>query len=117
MIVTNIEMSEYWNTRGGSQWVNEQRRYDTMLEPCGRRLLEAAALTSGESVLDVGCGNGAMTLEAAMRVGPQGHAVGIDLSGPMLDTARKHASERGIGAGFVQGDVQTATFDAPLTPS
>jgi SAM-dependent methyltransferase len=107
-------MSEYWNTRGGSQWVKEQNRYDTMLEPCGRRLLEAAVLTPGERVLDAGCGNGATTLLAATRVGARGQAVGIDLSGPMLDTARKRASEHGVSISFVQGDAQTATFDSPF---
>ena len=117
MIVTNIEMSEYWNTRGGSQWVNEQRRYDTMLEPCGRRLLEAAALTSGESVLDVGCGNGAMTLEAAMRVGPQGHAVGIDLSGPMLDTARKRGRRGASAPASSKVTSRPLPSTPPLTPS
>ena len=108
----NSEMAEFWNTRGGQQWVREKDRYDTMLAPCGRRLLEAAALQEGQRVLDVGCGNGASALEAAARVGTGGSVVGVDLSGPMLETARRRASELGLSATFVQGDAQTIAFDA-----
>ena len=109
--MANSEMAEFWNTRGGDQWVNEQARYDAMLEPCGRRLLDAADLQSGERVLDVGCGSGASSLESARRVGPEGLVVGVDLSGPMIETARRRASEFGVACSFVQGDAQTMSFD------
>ena len=109
--MANSEMAEFWNTRGGEQWVNEQARYDAMLEPCGRRLLDATDLQAGERVLDVGCGSGASSLEAARRVGPDGLVVGVDLSGPMIETARRRASEFGVACSFVQGDAQTMSFD------
>ena len=42
-------------------------------------------------ILDVGCGTGALTVEAAQR----GHAVyGLDPSAAMLDVARRRLSER-----------------------
>jgi SAM-dependent methyltransferase len=43
-----------------------------------------AAARTGETVLDVGCGCGAPTLEFARAVGRSGHVVGMDISGPML---------------------------------
>jgi SAM-dependent methyltransferase len=110
----NEQMTEFWNTRGSDQWVAERDRYDRMLEPCGQRLLRAAALAEGESVLDVGCGNGATTIEAARLVGPSGRAVGIDLSGPMLEVARERALQAGHMAEFLQGDAQIAEFGASL---
>lgn len=112
--MANPEMAEFWNTRGGDQWVKERDRYDVMLEPCGRRLLDAADLRDDERVLDVGCGNGATAVEAARRVGPHGHVVGVDLSAPMLETARRRASEFGVACRFVQGDAQTMRFEGPF---
>jgi SAM-dependent methyltransferase len=110
----NDEMVEFWNTRGGNQWVREQIRYDAMLEPCGVRLLGAAALAAGEAVLDVGCGNGTTTLAATRLVSPTGRVVGVDLSAPMLDLARQRAATEGSPARFMQADAQTVNFDEPF---
>ena len=58
------------------------------------RLLECAALAPGELVLDVACGTGLVTIEAARAVGPHGHAVGVDLSGEMVEAAQQCAEQR-----------------------
>jgi len=107
-------MAEYWNGRPARVWVTEAERFDTMLAPFGRRMLKAAALEPGERVLDVGCGNGAISLEAARAVGPGGQVTGLDLSAPMLAEARRRAEALGIDADFVQGDAQTVCFDRPF---
>ena len=54
-------------------------------------LCEAAEVGAGHAVLDVACGTGATTRDAARRVGPQGHVVGLDLNEGMLDVARSRA--------------------------
>ena len=110
----NADMAEYWNGRPANVWVTEAERFDTMLHPFGRRLLAAIALEPDERVLDVGCGNGAVSLEAARIVGPGGSVTGLDLSAPMLEVARRRAKEDGVDVNFVQGDAQTATFDEPF---
>ena len=111
----NDEMAEFWNERGGRQWVRERDRYDAMLASCGRRIFEAVALQPGERVLDVGCGNGATTLEAAALVSPEGSAVGVDLSGPMLAEAQRRAVELGTArVEFLRLDAQTATLPGPF---
>ena len=112
--MANTDMARYWNGRPADVWVAEAERFDAMLAPLGRRLLEAATLEPGERVLDVGCGNGAVSLEAARAVGPGGRVTGLDLSAPMLGLARRRAEEQGIAVDFVQGDAQTASFDQPF---
>jgi SAM-dependent methyltransferase len=112
--MANADMVDYWNGRPAEVWATQAERFDSMLAPFGRRLLMAAVLKPGERVLDVGCGNGAISLEAARAVGPGGRVTGLDLSVPMLGVARRRAEEQGMDVDFVQGDAQTASFDQPF---
>jgi len=58
-----------------------------------RRLtLEAMALRSGQTALDIGCGPGYLTLEVARQVGAQGRVTAVDTSQPMLEIARARCS-------------------------
>jgi len=109
--MANADMVHYWNGRPADVWVTEAERFDTMLAPFGRRLLAAVSLEPGERVLDVGCGNGAISLEAARAVEPGGRVTGLDLSAPMLEVARRRAEQQGIDVEFARGDAQTASFD------
>jgi SAM-dependent methyltransferase len=54
-------------------------------------------LQPGETVLDLGCGGGLDVLLSARRVGPAGKAYGLDMTGEMLDLARAHARQAGVG--------------------
>jgi ubiquinone/menaquinone biosynthesis C-methylase UbiE len=77
-------------------------------------LLDAAGLQPGARVLDIGCGRGDTTLEAARRVGPSGLALGVDDSLDVLEEARRRAADAGLAhVGFVHADAQTQRF-APL---
>jgi ubiquinone/menaquinone biosynthesis C-methylase UbiE len=53
-------------------------------------------IATGERVLDVGCGSGAVTREIARRVGSRGLAVGVDPSPALLAVARELAQEAGF---------------------
>lgn len=83
-------------------------------------LLRYAALAPGESVLDVACGTGLITLKAAAAIGPRGRVTGVDISGRMVDAARRHATERSASnATFVRMDAEglelpDASFDVIL---
>lgn len=77
------------------------------------------AVRSGERVLDVGCGSGAVTRTLAQRVAPGGQAVGCDANSAMLKVARQLADEAGLGTSieFTEGDCRSlpfpdASFDA-----
>jgi len=54
------------------------------------------ALHPGEVVLDLGCGAGTDLLIAAQMVGPEGRAIGIDMTPAMLDRARESAAAMGL---------------------
>jgi arsenite methyltransferase len=54
------------------------------------------ALEPGQTVLDLGCGAGTDLLIAAQMVGPEGRAVGVDMTPAMLDRARRSAAEMGL---------------------
>lgn len=80
-----------------------------MNERFATRIIEALAPQVGERVLDVGCGNGALALAVAERVGPAGVVVGLDVSGPMLAHARGRADAAGVtNVTFEKGDAQSA---------
>lgn len=68
----------------------------------------------GATVLDVGCGPGNVTAELGRAVGPSGLAVGLDVSGPMLERAARDHGGRQVG--FLRADAERlpfsdATFD------
>jgi ubiquinone/menaquinone biosynthesis C-methylase UbiE len=57
-------------------------------EPWSQRLLDEVKLQSGDLVLDIATGDGILARLAASRIGSDGHVFAIDLSKPVLDTAR-----------------------------
>src|ERR1041385_2542974 len=83
----NETQRERWNGEDGEFWVRQQDRLDRTLAPVTGPLLAFAAPRSGSTVIDVGCGCGATTIELARAVGPSGRVIGLDLSGPMLALA------------------------------
>ena len=63
--------------------------------------------------MDIGCGAGMDLMLAARAVGPDGHAIGIDMTEPMADRAR--ASARALGFAHVEvraGDVLDVPVDS-----
>lgn len=60
------------------------------------KLLDMAAVEGGQRVLDVACGAGAQTIQAANRVGPEGVVVASDISGTMLEHVRENAAKAGL---------------------
>lgn len=68
------------------------RAYDDLFVPAlfaqyASALVAIAELQSGEFVLDVACGTGALAREAQARVAPEGRASGLDLNPGMLAVA------------------------------
>jgi arsenite methyltransferase len=55
-----------------------------------------APVQPGETVVDIGCGAGTDLLLAARRVGPNGRAIGIDMTEAMRDRALVYAALAGL---------------------
>jgi len=100
--------------------------YDRFVErfspPLVERTIELAALCPSDRVLDIGTGTGIVAIEAALKLGPEGSVVGIDLSDGMLETARTRARAASLAGEvcFRKGDaedlpVEAASFDAAVS--
>ena len=72
------------------------REIDERFAPVVEAVIARARLTTGESVLDIGVGTGAVTERAAEMIGAGGQAVGVDISPDMLTVARKRMAARGL---------------------
>ena len=73
---------------------------------CGNPVA-VAELRPGETVLDLGSGGGIDVLLSARRVGPQGRAIGLDMTDDMLELARRNAADSGVvNAAFVKGTIE-----------
>ncbi len=55
-----------------------------------------ASLRTGETVVDLGSGGGIDVFLAAKKVGPEGHAIGIDMTEDMIALARRNAQKAGV---------------------
>jgi SAM-dependent methyltransferase len=105
------EQTALWNGRAGSAWVEAQDLLDPMLRPLEDLLLEAVSASSAGRVLDVGCGTGSTTLAVARRLGTRGSSIGMDISQPMISTARARAEHEGTPATFICANAQHHAFE------
>jgi ubiquinone/menaquinone biosynthesis C-methylase UbiE len=106
----NQAQAEAWNGPEAAHFVDRADRYDRQLEPFTHALLERAGVDPGRVVLDAGCGSGATTLAAAATAE---RAVGVDLSRPLVELARRRAQAAKIAnTEFVIADAQTHDFAA-----
>ena len=100
-------MSDAFKAFEAAGWSERAATFETLvaratahaIEP----LLDAAAVTAGTRVLDVGCGLGSLAAAAAAR---GARATGVDLADGMLEAARRRHPE----LEFARGDVEALPF-------
>jgi len=72
----------------------------------GNKIISELSLKGCESILDLGCGDGALTLQLA-RLVPDGKVVGLDASNSMIETAKQKNSPN---LTFVCADMDAMDF-------
>jgi SAM-dependent methyltransferase len=115
---SNVDQLGYWEGEAGAYWAARAEQIDEGVAAYHGQLLDAAGIEPGARVLDVGCGSGQTTRDAAHRaVG--GHVLGVDLSSPMLELARRLSVDV-PNVSFEHADAQVhpfpdASFDLVLS--
>jgi arsenite methyltransferase len=83
--------------------------------------LDLAAISVGEAVLDLGSGSGTDSFVAALKTGPHGRVLGVDMTDEQLAKARRLAEEDGFGqiefrAGYIEKPpVDEGGFDCVIS--
>lgn len=107
---TNRAQAEAWDGDEGAYWADNAARFDRAVAAHHRPFMAAAGLAAADRVLDIGCGTGQTTRDAA-RAATGGSALGVDLSARMLAVARRTAADEAVpNVAFEQADAQTHTF-------
>jgi SAM-dependent methyltransferase len=90
------------------------------MEPATEAMFTMAGVNVGARVIDLASGAGSQTLQAARRVGAQGHVVASDIADAMLHHVRENARAAGLAhvttlAGAAEDlDVAAESFDAVI---
>lgn len=92
--MSDIEMED-WAGEIGDRWLAHIDRFESMIEPIGIALLNAADFHPGERVVDVGCGGGLTSLEIARRIGADGRVTGIDIALQLILAAEARRAAAG----------------------
>jgi SAM-dependent methyltransferase len=104
----NTEATEAWSGPLFDLFVKYRDLTTNGLGAHGEVAMQANPPRRGDRVLDIGCGFGDTTQRLAELVGPDGSALGVDVSEPFIETARREAEESAAGnVEFRIADVQT----------
>ncbi len=107
---TNAEAAEAWSGPLFDRFVRYRELVADGLGAHGEQAIEAHTPRPGDRVLDVGCGFGDTTQRLAEIVGPGGEALGLDVSEPFIEQARREAA--GVeNVRFACADVQVAELE------
>jgi arsenite methyltransferase len=84
------------DTRFGGDSVYRDKLLAEFLYPARDKVLGKAQFQSGETLLDVGCGDGLIAFAALDRVGPAGQVIFCDVSQDLLDHCHRAAAAEGL---------------------
>src|SRR5271154_4918050 len=84
------------NTRFGGDAEARQQLLTELLYPVRDKVLDKAQVQPGETLLDVGTGDGLIAFGALERLGPLGRVIFSDISQDLLDHCRQAAQAEGL---------------------
>lgn len=101
----NLEAAQAWSGPLFDRFVKYRDLVSDGLGAHGEDALRANPPASGDRVIDLGCGFGDTSRQLAALVGPEGEVVGVDVSEPFLELARREGA--GVeNLSFERADVQ-----------
>jgi SAM-dependent methyltransferase len=107
---SNAEQAKAWDGDEGSYWADNAGHFDRAVAAYHGPFMSGAGITPTDLVLDIGCGTGQTTRDAA-RAAVSGAVLGVDLSSRMIEYARRAAGREGLGnVLFEQVDAQVHPF-------
>ena len=92
--------------RHAEAWASAWKLIDAQLSPLGLRAIEALKLSSGDVVLDIGCGAGQTLLQLSERIGPSGRVIGVDIAAQLLEIAKQRTAHLSRVM-LIEADAQT----------
>jgi SAM-dependent methyltransferase len=108
----NEEATEAWSGVLFDRFVEFRDLVTAGLGSHGDAGIRAHPPSRGDAVLDIGCGFGDTTRRLAELVGPEGEALGVDVSEPFIASASREVEAAGLpNVSFRTADVQIAEFD------
>lgn len=112
----NEEATEAWSGVLFDRFVEYRDLIVDSLKRHGDAAMRLHPPKPGDRVLDIGCGFGDTTQQLAAIAGPEGEAVGVDVSEPFIEASIEEAAKAGVeNVDFLAGDVQVmqlpGTFD------
>lgn len=105
--MNNDKQREHWNGPMAEAWIAMLDQLEHGLAAINAALMDFAVLEPGMRVIDIGCGPGTTTEEIALRILPGGSAVGLDISGKLIDAA---IARFGTVAHFIEADAADHPF-------
>ncbi|HEY4057339.1 MAG TPA: methyltransferase domain-containing protein [Kofleriaceae bacterium] len=108
--MSNKEQIELWAGASGDTWVKQQTKLDNQLGTLGMAAMAALSPSRGEVIGDIGCGAGQTTQQLTERVGPDGRALGVDVSTPLVALAKQRFPD----LSFTEADASTYVFPEKL---
>jgi demethylmenaquinone methyltransferase / 2-methoxy-6-polyprenyl-1,4-benzoquinol methylase len=79
-------------------------------ESLRKMTVDLALVKEGESVLEIGCATGSLTIVAKKQAGSSGSVSAIDLIPGMIDASREKAKKAGLDINFQTGSIESIPF-------
>ena len=112
-------MADHFQIKGNAAEFYDRLPARYLLGPWSKDLVDAAQLSAVDRVIDLACGTGVVTREAAERLGDDGHVTGLDLNDGMLEVARNYPKTgscdvRWMQASALDTGLPDSTYDVAL---